>query len=164
MLEAPSWGLFFSPIDKIAKIYYNTCMAKKKKPRGNPPKIVGEVITKLEYAFSIGCSDKEACLFAGCAPATLYNYQIKHPDFVERKDLLKKALCLEARQVVADKIKKNKDIDTAKWYCERKMKDEFSNRAEITGAAGEPLTAPTISILPVVPVSADTVEPKPAKK
>lgn len=138
-------------------------MAKKKKPRGNPPKIVAEVITKLEYAFSIGCSDKEACLFAGVAPATLYNYQLKHPEFVERKDLLKKALCLEARQVVADKIKKNRDIDTAKWYCERKMKDEFSNRAEITGAAGEPLAAPTINILPVVPVTETDKTEKTAK-
>ena len=107
-----------------------------------------DVVNKLEQAFSMGCSDLEACLFADISKQTLYNYQEKHPEFLDRKAMLKEKMIFKARSVIADALN-NKDKDTAKWYLERKSKSEFGTRTEITGADGASLNPPVINILPV---------------
>ena len=94
-----------------------------------PTKMTPDILNKLEYAFSIGCSDLEACLHANIGKSTLYDYQNAHPEFSERKALLKDKLILQSRNIIASKLKE-KDIDTAKWYLERKKKSEFSTRIE----------------------------------
>jgi len=63
-----------------------------------------ETLKKLEQAFLLGCSDKEACLFSSISHQTLYNYQEKHPEFVERKALLKKNPVLQARKSLMNGI------------------------------------------------------------
>lgn len=128
-------------------------MTKKKDPKdyekiGRPTDMTPETIAKLEQAWSIGCSDLEACVFADIGKTTLYNYQNTHPEFVERKEILKERLVLKARTVIADALN-NKDENTAKWYLERKKRQEFSTRIENTGADGEPLQMPVLNILPV---------------
>ena len=129
-------------------------MTKKKDPKdckraGRPTAVTDSVLNKLEEAFSMGCSDVEACLFAGISRQTLYDYQAKFPKFVDRKNLLKETLILKSRSIIADCLE-NKDENTAKWYLERKKKDEFGTRTEVTGKDGETLQAPVINILPVV--------------
>lgn len=106
----------------------------KKKIVGRPAVITQEVLEKLEKSYSIGCSDIEACLYADISLSTLYNYQNKHPEFKERKAMLKEKLILKARTVIADALNK-KDENTAKWYLERKKRDEFSTKIEneVTG-------------------------------
>ena len=109
-------------------------MTKKKDPKdlvgaGRPTIMTPETIYKLEQAFSMGCSDLEACLHANIGKTTLYNYQQENPEFVERKEQLKEKLVLKARSVIAESLN-NKDENTAKWYLERKKKNEFSNRIE----------------------------------
>ncbi|MBO7712504.1 MAG: hypothetical protein J6S85_02990 [Methanobrevibacter sp.] len=116
--------------------------------RGRPRLINDDVIAKLETAWSMGCSDLEACLFAKIDKATLYRYQQENPDFCNRKEVLKQTLILKARSVIADALNR-KDENTAKWYLEKKKKDEFSNRTELTGSDGSDLTPPIINILPV---------------
>lgn len=96
-----------------------------------------DVIRKLEEAFTMGCSDREACLYADIGYTTLYEYQQRNPDFAERKKTLKESVGLRARLNVAEEITKKKDVDTSKWYLERKKKDEFSIRQEMTGADGK---------------------------
>ena len=128
-------------------------MTKKKDPKdllptGRPTKLTPETIDKLRTAFLMGCSDVEACLFADISKTALYNYQQKHPEFVDKKEQWKEQLALKARIVIADALN-NKDENTAKWYLERKKKNEFGTRTEITGADGEPLSPPIINILPV---------------
>lgn len=120
----------------------------KKSLVGRPPVIDKDVLNKLEISYSMGCSDSEACLFANISMTTLYKYQEKHPEFKERKQLLKEKLALKARTVIADALNNN-DENTAKWYLERKKKQEFSTRIENTGADGEPLQMPVLNILPV---------------
>jgi hypothetical protein len=44
-------------------------------------------VAKLEQAFAFGCTDLEACLYADISKDCLYNYQKKHPEFVDRKAL-----------------------------------------------------------------------------
>lgn len=109
-------------------------MTKKKDPKdlqkvGRPTVMTEEVVSKLEQAFSMGCSDLEACLFANISRQTLYDYQEKHPEFIDRKALLKQKMIFKARSVIADSLNK-KDENTAKWYLERKCRDEFATKVE----------------------------------
>lgn len=109
-------------------------MTKKKNPKelvgaGRPTIMTPELVNKLETAFSMGCTDLEACLFANISKQTLYNYQDKNPEFVDRKEMLKEKLILKARSVIAESLNK-KDENTAKWYLERKRKDEFGAKPE----------------------------------
>lgn len=104
---------------------------------GRPPVIAGEILKKLEEVFSLGGTDKEACFYAGISIQTLYNYQIAHPGYVERKEALKEEPILLARRTVVKALKINPQ--SAAWYLERKAKKEFASRQEHTGADGEPL-------------------------
>jgi hypothetical protein len=128
-------------------------MTKKKDPKdylkvGRPTVMTDEVVRKLEWAFSIGCSDAEACFFAGISKQTLYDYQERNPEYVDRKALLKEKMVLKARTVIANALN-NEDKDMARWFLERKRKQEFSTRVESTGADGEPLSLPVLNIVPV---------------
>ena len=93
-----------------------------------PTIMTQQVIDKLEYAFSLGCSDNEACLHAGIAPKTLYNYQERNPEFLQRKQLLKDSPIFLARQSVLKGLKD--DPDLALKFLERRKKDEFSTKSE----------------------------------
>lgn len=99
-------------------------MAKKK--GGRPSRITTEIKDRLLQAFAYGLSDREACLYAGIAPSTLYSYCEKHPKFSEQKEELKNRPKLQAKVVIFEALKKG-DVNTAKWYLERKAKEEFGN-------------------------------------
>jgi len=90
---------------------------------GRPSRITQGVLAKLEVAFSLGCSDREACSFAGINPATLYRYQNKNPEFSERKEGLKTCPTLIARFSVIKGFSKNPLL--ALRYLERKCPEEF---------------------------------------
>ncbi|NLZ73222.1 MAG: hypothetical protein GX905_05320, partial [Bacteroidales bacterium] len=81
-------------------------------------------------------SDSEACFYANISKQTLYNYQKEHPEFVDRKEALKEKPILKARQTVVKALDDPKD---AQWFLERKRKEEFSFRQEVTGAEGKEL-------------------------
>lgn len=93
-----------------------------------PTVMTPEVIAKLEEAFAWGCSDREACLWADIAEKTLYKYQEKNPEFVQRKEALKDKPILLARKSVVNNIPK--DARLAMDYLSRKRKDEFSQKSE----------------------------------
>lgn len=94
-----------------------------------------EVIAKLEEAFAWGCTDIEACLWAGIAEKTLYLYQEKNPQFIQRKARLKETPILLSRKVVVDAVKSG-DKDMAKWLLPRKRREEFSERFEADITSG----------------------------
>lgn len=117
-------------------------MTPRKRPEdrlkvGRPSEMTPEVLAKLDHAFSIGCADLEACLYADISKDTLYRYQAKHPEFCDRKELLKEKPVLKARNTVINNLGED---ETARWYLERKKKLEFSLRNEVTGANGGPVT------------------------
>lgn len=103
-----------------------------------------ETLSKLDEAFANGASDLEACFYAGIGKTTLYNYQEECPDYVERKEGLKNMVKYRARKNIVQKIEAG-DLDTSKWYAERRMKEDFSLRTELTGADGDALTVQMIS-------------------
>ena len=102
-----------------------------------PTVMTPETIAKLEEAFAWGCSDIEACLWAGIAKQTLYLYQEKHPEFIDRKEALKENPVLLARKSVVRQLQR--DGKLAMDYLSRKKKDEFSARSEMTGKDGDKL-------------------------
>ena len=142
-------------------------MTKKKpksqhKKNGRPLTMTKDKLQKLEEAFEWWCTDTEACLHAGISPSTLYNYQEKHKDFLQRKDMLKDKPILLARKAVLHgivwwkikAIKAGEEVDIylppnpelALKYLERKKKDEFSTRVEQTGKDWKDQTITTIII------------------
>jgi hypothetical protein len=72
-----------------------------------------EVLQKLEDAFLVGATDQEACICADISPSALYEYQKKHPEFLERKQALKNMPTLRAKQTIVSKL--GEDVDLAKW-------------------------------------------------
>ena len=105
-------------------------------PVGAPTVMTPEIISKLETVFAIGGTDKEACSYADIGKTTLYNYQEDHPEFVERKEMLKEKPFIKARQTVVKALDNPHD---AQWYLERKRRAEFATRVEQTGAEGKDL-------------------------
>jgi len=103
---------------------------KVKKKVGRPEAITKEKVELLRQAFMIGASDREACAYAEINPATLYDYQKRHPEFVEQKEAWKEGPILRARQTVVDDLK---HPETAKWFLERKMRHEFAKKTELGG-------------------------------
>jgi len=101
---------------------------------GRPTVMTEITLKKLEDAFSNGASDKEACFIANISHQTLYDYQKKHPEFIERKEGLKDMIKYQAKSNIAKAIngKDKESLDTAKWYVERKIKKEFGANIDLT--------------------------------
>ncbi len=116
---------------------------------GRPAIVTEDVLRKLEEAFAMGCTDKEACLYANIGQTTFYAYQGDNLEFLKRKDELKETPVLRARTTILNNLK---DPDTAKWFLERKKKDEFSSRSELTGKDGEALQIGVVSYADNSPV------------
>lgn len=112
----------------------------KKHPGGRPTIMTEDVVRKLEEAFLLGCSDAEACLVADISETALYEYQKANPKFTERKRLLKENPVYLARKSVISSM--GNDGDLALKFLERKRKDEFSLRQELTGKDGKDLPTP----------------------
>lgn len=107
---------------------------------GRPTVMTPETLHKLDEAFLNDLTDEQACFFADIAPSTLYKYQEEHPEYTERKRLLKEDTKIKAKLKVKQQIEVEEGAETAKWYLERKAKNEgFSARTELTGADGEKL-------------------------
>ncbi len=105
---------------------------------GRPALITESVVNKIKEGFSHGFSVDNTCIWADISKQTFYDYCKKHPEFLDYcKSLQKKPLIKSI--LVINKALNEGDVSTAKWYAERKAKDEFSLRNEITGEDGEPI-------------------------
>jgi hypothetical protein len=117
-------------------------MAKKK--GGRPTKMTPEILKKLEEVYAIGGSDGEACLWANIDPRTLYYYQEKHPEFIQRKKTLQKTPTLRARQEVVKGLKDNPEF--AFKYLTKKKRDEFGDNIDVT-SKGEKIQSIQVEII-----------------
>ena len=108
------------------------------RPVGRPTVMTKEIIDKLEEAFLYGCTDKEACFLANISQPTLYDYCNLNPEFSERKEQLKDMPKIKARMNI-NKALDEGDKNLSQWYLERKVKEEFAQRSELTGKDGKDL-------------------------
>ncbi len=113
---------------------------------GRPTVMTLDTLQKLEDAFSIGATDREACLIANISSQSLYNFQKENPDYIERKEKLKDMPKYKARMNIVEAINA-KNLSVSQWYAERKAKDEFSQRTEQTGKDGEALIPESSEII-----------------
>lgn len=118
----------------------NKIIIKKEtdKKIGRPIAMTPEVIKKLKEAFSQGFSIANACIWADISAQTYFDYCTANPNFSDYCKALKQKPLIKSILVI-NKALNEGDVSTAKWYAERKAKDEFSLRQEITGEDGEPI-------------------------
>lgn len=144
---------------KSKKVVVSKKETASKKPRkatekklikkvGRPSVITDETLGKLRDAFSYTATDEEACIYAGIHPDTLYEYCKNFPEFSEEKERLKNMPNFTAKKVIIAKIQEG-DEKQANWWLERKAKQEFSTRQEVTGKDGENITAVNFVITPI---------------
>ena len=118
-------------------------MLKDTNPIGRPTKMTDEVVMKLEQAFAIDASVGEACSYADISRNTFYVWLKENPDFQDRIDELRERPILKARQTI---VKGLDNVQGAQWYIERKRKNEFAQRSELTGKDGGPIETTEISL------------------
>lgn len=103
---------------------------KAKNSVGRPRAIGEKELRLLKEAFFMGCTNREACLYADVAESTFYDFLKEYPEYSEKIDIWKNYEKIKARMVVHKALDKG-DRDMAKWYLERKAKDEFSTKQEV---------------------------------
>jgi len=86
-------------------------------------------VKALEDAAAMDCTVQESCLLADISKQTNYYRLEKDLELKERLDKLKATPVLKARQTVASKLG---ELETAKWYLEKKRKKEFGNAIDMT--------------------------------
>lgn len=111
---------------------------------GRPKAITPEIMRKLEEAFKLGCTNREACFYADIGESTFYDFIKDNPEFSEKINVLKEYEKIKARMVIHRALESG-DRDIAKWYLERKAKDEFSTKQELQHS-GE-ICNPSLKIL-----------------
>ena len=104
-------------------------MAKSK--RGRPTAITSSVVSKMEYGFMKGLNVTECCHYADISRNCFYEYLDKNPEFKDRIEELKSNPSTRAKLNVVEAIE-NGDTDLSKWWLERKNKEEFSTKQEVT--------------------------------
>jgi hypothetical protein len=101
---------------------------------GRPTVMTEAIVEKLKQAYLFGCTDSEACAFAGINKQTLYNYQEEHKDFIDQKNEWKENPILKAKATIYQNLD---DAKVAAWYLERKKRDEFHLRQELASGDAE---------------------------
>lgn len=135
-------------LEKVKKKPAKVIVKEQETKVGRPALITENVVNKIKEGFSQGFSVDNTCIWANISKQTFYDYCKKHPEFLDYcKSLQKKPLIKSI--LVINKALNDGDISTAKWYAERKAKDEFSLRNEITGEDGEAIKiqVPNINIV-----------------
>lgn len=102
---------------------------------GRPTVMTEQSLLKLHQAFSIGCTDKEACIYAGIHESTLYRYCKKNPDFSEEKEELKDKIVLTARAVMVRHLNNNSE-SMAMVVLRSKRKLEWSDARLVVDEGG----------------------------
>lgn len=97
---------------------------------GRPSSVTPEKVSKLEQAFSIGASVKEARNYAKISRSSYYRFITDNPEFRERFEDLQTTPILKALESVYSDLD---NVETAKWLLERRRKDEYSTRQELGG-------------------------------
>jgi hypothetical protein len=119
---------------------------KPKDGRGRPTSMTPATVSKLEEAFALGCTDLEACFYADISKPTLYAYQDANPEFLYRKERLKKRPVLLARKVIVDAL-----LDDDRASAHKVLERHDGTKNVISGDPDAPMM--TVTRIELVPLS-----------
>lgn len=120
----------------VAEIKPEVVKPTKKSNAGRPTKMTPEVYRKIEEAAALGASLEEIAFFAGIHRSTIYEWIKEDQELSDRIQELQEQPILKARKTIVNALD---NPAQANWYLERKRKNEFATRSELTGANGEGL-------------------------
>ena len=108
-------------------------MTKRKKPEdklknGRPTKMTPEVQEKFIQGFKLGFNDSECAAYAEICRDTYMKFRDENPDFLRRVNAAKEHPFLMAKHTIAKSMGKP---EVAKWYLEKRRKDEFGDVKKI---------------------------------
>ena len=106
---------------------------------GRPTVMTEEIVSKLEYGFMKGLNVTECCHYADISRTTFYDYLEKNPEFSNRIEELKSSPSTRAKLNIVEAIE-NGDADLSKWWLERRNKDEFSTKQEVSADVKDNVT------------------------
>ena len=96
------------------------------KPKMGRPTVITEVVTKkLHDMMKLDVTTKTACNHAGISPEVFYTECKRNPDFKLMMNKGREYARIKAGQVVQQSIIEDENVETAKWYLEKKHPDEF---------------------------------------
>jgi hypothetical protein len=129
----------------------------KKKPirkvnqnQGRPSVVTPKIVAELITAFQNGLTVVQACRYSRIDKATYYRHLKSDVDFYDKMVAAQEQLNYKAREAIAKAISDG-DTANARWWLERKSKDEFSTRREFTGDKGGAIK--TQALIPETEVS-----------
>lgn len=91
---------------------------------GRPTVITDDIVRKLETAFQDGFSVSEACLTAGISRTAYYERKAADEAFADKMELAKRYISIRAKKVVVRAINDG-NFNAAKWWLERRVREEF---------------------------------------
>ena len=107
--------------------------------RGRPTVMTKQALQKLRDAFCFGCTDEEACIYAGISTRVLYSYGENNPDFMQEKEELKQKPVMAARSNIVRDIILG-DSGQSWEYLRAKRKKEFANLAQQEVTVVQPMS------------------------
>jgi len=110
-----------------------------------PTVVTDDVLSKLNYAFSVGCSDLEACCYAGIGTTTLYRYQEKNEEFRERKNVLKSNPFMKAKEVLYNALLEG-DVQVANKMIDRQEGKKVNVDLSNTDGTLQPTTIQLVAM------------------
>lgn len=128
------WGNIEDKMEKIKLLQIQNkkdVQQEKDKKNGGwrPPVVTDSILQELKTCFAVGMTDAESCYFCKISERALYDYQTKHPEFLQEKTILKKSISLQAKVNIAKAIKSNSVQDSWKWL--EKKDPDFRDKVEI---------------------------------
>ncbi len=93
---------------------------KKEIRVGAPTVITSDVEDKLEDILKVGGTIAEATSYAGIGERTYYDRAKANDEFSQKMLSAKHYADVEAKNVVVKSITKDKNLDTAKWWLEKR--------------------------------------------
>lgn len=98
---------------------------------GRPTVITAKVVRLLVTSFHNGLTVRQACWQSGISHEAYYQRLRNDIDFADTMSKAQYLPSITARTNITKAIKKG-DISSSRWWLERKEKDEFSSKADIT--------------------------------
>jgi hypothetical protein len=79
------------------------------------------MVVKLESILKIGGTIEEACSYALINKTTYYRWLEENEDFTTKMESAQHYADIVAKNVVVDSMIKDRDIQTAKWWLEKRQ-------------------------------------------